>query len=908
MHFSSKYSLLLSLCFCMTSGAFSQQSSNRSYSKIDKPAVDLRAVENWAFVSSGKISNDGKYVSYTIYNETPGKNKLVVQSTNSKWKTGFHEGSSGMFSEDSHYYIFSSGKDSVKMLQLGSDQVEIIPDAGNYFVSNSQSSTILAYRIASEPRTLKIRTLTLKKEWQYSNVITNQFSTLGNYLIVQQKMPADSITSIKIVNLSSTLENIIWAGNSSENILRGVFCDAEDRQLVMLLEHPNGVKKNYSFYYYNIEKGQGSMLLSNFKISSKFPGMELAGSAPQFSKDGKKIFFGLRTGKKELPKEDAVKLDVWSYNDNELQTVQLENAKRENVYSAVIDITSKRIAQLENDLEKVAAQTNNFVLLEKRLGLRGMFEAGWNKAARFSYYLLSLKDNSKKILKEGVINSAESMRLSPTGRWLTYYDFDSKNYFCIETATGNRYNITNGSNTVWEDEENDYPEASLAGYPIWIKNDDALFIYDNHDIWLLDPYGKRKPINWTNGFGARNGIRFKFIDNPATIQQYALEKQPQIFLYGFNKQTKDRGYFTKRLGADGDPSMHCMGPYVYGSWDVDYLHNFPPVKAKNVNVYLDVRCSATEAPNYFVTSDYKNFNFLTDIQPQKDFNWYTTELHSWKSLDGKLLHGILYKPENFDSSKKYPVIFQYYEKRSEELNLFIAPAASKSEINIPLFVSQGYLVFVPDIEYAVGHPGESAYNSVVSAANYMAKLPFVDSKKMGLQGHSFGGYETGYIITHTNLFAAACSASGFYDLISWYGSAARGGYPIYSCERSQTRMGSTPWDEKDLYIKNSPIFFVDKVKTPLLMMQNRDDKSAPFAQGLEFFTSLRRLGKVVWMLQYDDEGHSLDAFGSAAKDYHKRMLQFFDYYLKCMQMPQWMSNGIPAKLKGLEDGFALGKK
>jgi dipeptidyl aminopeptidase/acylaminoacyl peptidase len=294
---------------------------------------------------------------------------------------------------------------------------------------------------------------------------------------------------------------------------------------------------------------------------------------------------------------------------------------------------------------------------------------------------------------------------------------------------------------------------------------------------------------------------------------------------------------------------------------------------------------------------------LTDIQPQTAYNWMRSELIHWKTIDGTTSTGILYKPENFDPGKKYPIIFDYYERRSDELNLYIRPKASQDRINIAWYVSNGYLVCVPDIHYVRGEPGRSAYICIVSAARYLSKMPWVDGKKMGIQGHSFGGYETEFVVTHSTLFAAACAASGLSDLISWYGSVPRSGNPKFSSERQQDRMGATLWQIPDRYIDNSPIFKADKVSTPLLLMNNKGDGTVPFAQGVELFTALRRLGKRVWMLQYDGGGHSVQ-WGKDAMDYSIRMAQFFDHYLKDAPAPKWMTRGIPAKMKGIDDGLA----
>jgi dipeptidyl aminopeptidase/acylaminoacyl peptidase len=268
---------------------------------------------------------------------------------------------------------------------------------------------------------------------------------------------------------------------------------------------------------------------------------------------------------------------------------------------------------------------------------------------------------------------------------------------------------------------------------------------------------------------------------------------------------------------------------------------------------------------------------------------------------------VLFKPENFDSTKQYPIIIYYYELKSDGLNAYLKPEplSGGCNINIPSYVSRGYVVLTPDIHYTIGEPGESALNAVVSAADYLATLPWVDGRRMGIEGCSMGGFETNYIVTHTSRFAAAVSASGLSDLISGFGSLADDGSSWEGAfELGQPRLGASLWESPERYIKNSPIFGADKLTTPLLMMHTKQDASpAAFLHAVEFFTGLRRLGKKVWMLQYDDGNHAV--WGRSADDFSIRMVQFFDHYLRGAPPPAWMTRGVPAKLKGVDTGLEL---
>ena len=365
----------------------------------------------------------------------------------------------------------------------------------------------------------------------------------------------------------------------------------------------------------------------------------------------------------------------------------------------------------------------------------------------------------------------------------------------------------------------------------------------------------------------------------------------------FDRWDKERGLLRTRF--DSLPAVRS-GNLEPVAIEWGYL-----VKARDTALYLANRMTAECSPNVYITQDFRIYSPVSDVHPERGYNWMTSELISWKSFDGAVTQGILYKPEDFDGKKKYPLLVYYYEQLSNDLYNFHEPKPSDGQLNIAMYVSNGYLVFTPDIHYKIGWPGRSAYNAVVSGVEYLSGRKYIDTRRMGLQGHSFGGYETNYIITHSHLFAAAMSASGMTDFVSAYGSLMGDGtsrqrqYELY-----RDRIGATLWERPDLYIENSPVFRTDKVTTPLLMMTNYADGDVPCQQGIEFFTALRRLGKKVWMLQYDGEGHNVLS-KAAQEDLTLRMAQFFDYYLKGEAPPRWMTVGVPASSKGVDSGLEI---
>jgi dipeptidyl aminopeptidase/acylaminoacyl peptidase len=781
-----------------------------------KPCIVFSAIKKWSSVGEGTISSDGNCVSYHIYNQPAGNNKLVVQSAGDNWKREFNGANSESFSEDGGRLFFKTG-DSL---------------------------------------------------WQLTLVTNNLL------YVSRENKPAQT--------------------------------DALNEQRAYIATQNKTAQAVHELWYHKPGRDSAIKLIDDQDLG--FEGMEISDMAPQFSKDGSMIFFWIKETKSKA-KPGAVQMDLWSFTDKVMQTIQLSEAKQEVFYASVINITNKKIIRIEQQDEHVVARTDDFALVVHGTGNNDLLpETNWNVSTRPAYYLKSLKDGSEQLIRDNVVYHDEGAGMSPAGKWMIYFDFQQKSYFSYEIATGIIRNITKACNANWLDEENDRPEPSLCWVPwrdTWLADDEAVLIYDNYDIWQIDPAGVKLPINLTNFYGAKHHIKFEVL-YPGEVLSNVSDKK-KIILTAFNKLNKDRGFFKTSINVQRDPELCTMGPFIFSDW----LEGFPygePVKAKNADVYMVMRINAEEAPNYFITNDFKNFKQLSNIQPQKEYNWFTTELVHWKTFDGKISAGILYKPEDFDSTKQYPVLFNYYEQRSKELNLFLRPKVSYDNINIPWFVSRGYLVFVPDIHYKVGEPGQSAYNAIVSAAEYLSKKPWVDAKRMGIQGHSFGGYETDYIITHSKLFAAACSASGTSDLISFYGSADRTSYPTQWAEKAQGRMLYSPWQVQLQYITNSPVFKADNVRTPFLMMNNKNDRNVPFGQGVEFFTALRRLGKRAWLLQYDDGSHSLDPRSNSATDYTIRMTQFFDHYLKDSACPRWMMYGIPAREKGIDNGYELIKE
>ncbi|HVI44404.1 MAG TPA: prolyl oligopeptidase family serine peptidase [Chitinophaga sp.] len=856
-----------------------------------KPLIDTSVYDKWPAADWRKsLSDDGRYFSYAIANRPPGSTTLILTSTDGGWKMEIRDCTDAAFTADSRFAIFRNNNDSLGIIRTGTNMISYFP----HVISYKTTANWVAYQTSIPEKQLVIRQLKSNREEYFTGVEEYQFIDNDNMLLVQTAEKKDSsIQILNLLKLKNGKRTSIWRGRNTRRIVN----DENGRQIAFLGEDTSS--GTLSLWHYMLGKDSAVRIITD----NSFTLDELSG----FSKDGQYIQL---SAKKILPvpktRPDAVQLNIWSYSDEKLQPAQYKSLSTPATNMLLIKPSGNRVIPMATENEYlVNQQPQSYALICRRESDADNGEKNWNAASCFSYVLVSLKDGKHTTIidkKQGDDGAA----ISSGEKYVVYYNSEEKNFFSYETATGIVRNITaNVPSPDWMNLYRDDLTITPRGIAGWTTNDAALLLYDRYDIWRIDPRGEKAPFCITNGYGRTHKTIFFLGLNDNTENSIP---EGTLLLNAFNTINKDNGYFRAGTDKATDPEALTMGPYIYQLIWNPYtpVNGFSPVKAKKADVFIVGRMSATESLNYFSTSDFRQFTPLSDIHPERNFNWYTTTLHTWKSPDNTDIQGILYKPENFDPQKKYPVILHYYERKSDALNAFITPEslANGCTINIPSYVSQGYLVFAPDIHYTAGDPMKSAYNAVVSAARYLSALPYVDASRMGIQGCSFGGLETNYIVTHTGMFAAACTASGLSNLISAYGDLIDNGYSMQSVfeDGGQIRMKATPWQIPEKYISNSPIFTVDKVTTPVLMMHTTNDGICRFTQALELFTALRRLGKKAWLLEYTEGNHGV--FGKPATDFSIRMSQFFGHYLKGDAPPKWMTQGIPARLKGVDDGLS----
>ncbi len=629
-----------------------------------------------------------------------------------------------------------------------------------------------------------------------------------------------------------------------------------------------------------------------------------------FSKDGGRLFFGIapvRPEKDTTNKEPEVaRLDIWHYEEPYIQPMQLKNLQRELKKSYL----SKIELEGEPDFVQLAKdEYENIIVPVKWSGEKGIaisnydyrIESQWDANPKRDLYIIDIKTGeAKKILKGEYMSN---FSVSPDGNFFVWYNNSDQNWYSLNIPLEKKICLTEGMSIKFADELHDSPSmASSYGNGGWTEGDKSIFIYDRYDVWKFDPTGVRAPENFTEGKGASERITFRITrpDREFRDMEPVAEKSEFLFT-AFDNKTKENGFYSK--------DMTTRKP-VLRRWSVEPFTFSSFKRSKSGKESVFTKANFTNSPDVWISKDnLKTQTKISDINPQqREYNWGTVELVNWKSATGIELEGLLYKPENFDPSKKYPMLVYFYERNSDLLHAYRAPAPSRSTINIPYFISNEYIVFVPDIAYELGHPGKSAIDCIVPGVKMLCENKWIDSENVAIQGQSWGGYQVAYMITKPETFKWKAGGAGapVANMTSAYGGIRWGSGMVrqFQYEHTQSRIGKTLWEAPELYIENSPLFFADKVETPLLIMHNDEDDAVPWYQGIEYFTALRRLGKPVWMLQYNNEVHNL-AKRVNAKDLSIRLAQFFDYYLKGAPMPVWMKRGVPATLKGIDFGYDL---
>ena len=669
----------------------------------------------------------------------------------------------------------------------------------------------------------------------------------------------------------------------------------ENALYLLAMDTTSTGSKNASLWLYDVVRDEARELVAADQRRNMPENWGLTeNSTYRFSKRLGSIYAGIQeyvpVKDTNLVSFETAGLDIWKWDADEIPPRMKANLARDKQRTYPCLYQDEGLIPFNTNKADRLIFTDNYdadVILE--VSPVNTVESQWNMQGESVLTLIFPGSGRRLEIARGAFDSPQ---LSPKGRYAIWWDYPARSWKACDVENERLLDLT--AETVFWNEKDDHPMLPEPyGIAAWTKDDESVILNDRYDLWrirLSDGHATRLTQ------GREQKRTYRYISTKDSEDDPGISPGETIYLRVFDEVTKENGLASYQV----DPKKLNFKTLAFGGYTWDGLR-----KAKNAPVFAYQKGNLQEQMDLYVTDFGKSTEKLTAINPQqKDFNWATVELYHWTTFDGKTMDGLLYKPEDFDASKKYPVMIYFYETYSENLfkNIIVQP--SWSTVNLLFYASRGYIVFVPDIVYTPGLPGQSAYNCIVSGAESLTKFPWVDKDNMAIQGQSWGGYEVAWLITRTNMFKAAGAGAPVSNMTSAYGGIRweSGMSRQFQYEQTQSRIGKDLWNGLELYMENSPLFRLPNVQTPVLIMHNDNDGAVPWYQGIEMFMGLRRLGKPAWLLEYNDEAHNLKERRNR-KDLTIRLQQFFDHYLKGAPEPAWMRDGIPTMKKDYYFGY-----
>lgn len=943
--------LVFLLMISVSVPVWAQKKNASKLASPQKKPLSHAVYDSWKEITFKAITPDGRYAAFTI-NPQDGDGKVVFYNLENNQQDSVKRADNIVLSFDSKYGVFKikpqqklvkdlrrqkKKKEDMPLDSLGifsfiNRKTEKIPDVKSYKLPE-KSGGWLAY--LSEPikevkpktdatktdapktepakkskkikknsedngHTLVLRSLDGTTKFSYGYVKDFVFAKYGQGMLFTSTGNDSTLKAgVYWHDLKTNKLTVLHEGKSKFKY-KGLAVSEDGTQAAFLLDNDTTKTqvRHFELFHWSTAKPKAEVLDVVHSLSLPPGWLVSEHYTPAFSKNGHKLYFGSAptpiVQDTTLLTEEIVQVEIWGGNDEFIypqQNRRLDSEKKRS-YVSLIDLDSSVVMSLGSadipNTELGDEGNSHNVLLTTDKPYRKI--QTWDASGFQDIYLVDASTRGMKPIATHVRGNAH---LSPKAKYVYWFDDADTAWFAHRIGSDSILEIIHTRKKIFVDEENDSPDyANNYGIAGWTTNDAQLLAYDRYDIWALDPRNKKAPINLTKS-GRQQKLVFRYVKLDSDERN--IDPDKDWLLSAFDENTKASGFYKFSLKT-GALTRLIMEPMRYTGL----------VKAKQADRILFHRESFREFPDVWTANTaFTSIKKISEANPQmRNYSWGTVELVRWNSTDNVPLTGLLYKPEGFDPKKKYPMITYFYEKESDNLHAHVPPTPLRSAINRTTYVSDGYLVFVPDIVYKIGYPGQSAYNCVVPGVESVIKQGFVDEKNLGIQGHSWGGYQTAYIITKTNMFKAAEAGAPVANMTSAYGGIRweTGISRMFQYEHAQSRLGATLWEKPQLYLENSPLFTADKINTPTLILQNDADGAVPWYQGIELYMALRRLNKPVWMLNYNGEPH-WPVKRENRMDFQIRMKQYFDTFLKGAPTPDWMKAGVPAIHKGILKGY-----
>ena len=903
-----------------------------------KKIIDHQAYKEWSRTEKIQLSRNGQFVTYEL-NPLIGDGHLFIYLTNDSLLDSFPRGKNALIAKDESFIAFTitPGFDTLRSCELNNIAKKKWPKDSLFIYSSSNDSlTVIAelkaVKTAEEGSVIGYTTEKMienppKKtgcfwrkekrnkpvysdgyplsvytsEFTFSkqNVTEFEFEKSGKYLAIiqhEQKKDIDSF-HLQIMTVEEVPTLVFESKNHSE-VLLPVWNSTAD-QFAFFATKDTSENKQFDLNVFNLDDREmwiiGDSITYDFDSTK---GVDESGELA-FVENSEYLYFEVsdrvKNEKDTLLEREKVFVDIWHYNDKSIQPQQLVQLERKGHEARlyICNTLNQTLFPLSSDTMDVDIQTE--VRGDKIFASSNVsyaVSAQWKSPSLEDVYAIDLKSGKASLVKSGL---AYHSGISPEGKYFAYFDPNKKQHFILDLNSSKETCITcNLTDVIWTEDMNGQPMLAGPMETYGYNQEETVYYFQSqYDIWGYDILAN-KLLSVTERKGEKRKTQFSLQKWNADSIYINLK---DVYLTGFNEIDKSTGIYSLYEGDDFGLYPRKVGDFKFFGIDRSLNAKVNMVRTMSVSRYPEVS---------ILDKDFKNEKIISKTNPQQDdYNWAKVQLVKWKAYDKLPLEGLLYSPENIDSAKKYPLLVYFYELNSDNLHNYSSPRPSASTINPVEYASAGYYVLIPDIRYTYpGRPAKSAYNCILSGTEFVMRNFPIDSFKIGLQGQSWGGYQTAQLITMTKRYAAAMAGAPVSNMFSAYGGIRWGSglNRQFQYESQQSRIGKTIWEAPELYIENSPLFHLPNVATPLLIMHNDEDGAVPWYQGIELYNGMRRLQKPCWLLNYNEEDHNLTRVANRI-DLSIRMRQFFDHYLKNIPMPIWMNKGLPALKKGVTSGY-----
>lgn len=894
--------------------------------------ISVADMQAWNQIRNVQMGADGKHVLYTLTPDV-GDPVVVVYNVQSQQEKRFPNLHRARLSYDGQHLIgmVKPARDTVKAIKLQEKKKarKILAEKNQLLVwdlsepSPRYIAPVYDFKVSDRhagvyaytTSTLLADSLRRGLDKDAHRLVVRSFSSQDSFylegvkefmvardqpVVLAHQMAKDSAWDEGVLRLNAN--DIRWQTlGAAAGAYKGFTMSHDGGKVAFLTSDPDSKDTQQPHDLYLWQTGDQEAMLLTDNTSSWLPsGQRISEDrAPRFSDNGSYLYFGLATRRPErdttLLDEEIADVEVWRTEDPRLYTQQNVRLRRDakQTYLSVYRIGKQDflpIATPDMPYELLSRSADGpwVALYDDRPYAK---ETTWEGfTGRRNTTLVNLETGARKAMLNGEVVPA---RWLAGGKHLIWYNQVDTTWNSYDPAAGQHHVLTSNATGVFYDELNDRPMHPRSyGYQGTVEGGNTFYVADRYDLWELDATGKAPARRITRGREAMTRYSIRDLDPENDF----IDPSQPVLVSTFHQDTYYGGVGYLDL-TTGEVDELLEGQKTYGSFR-------KPRKAEGL---LYTRADFREFPDLRFTEDLRKKEGvrISEANPQQaDFAWGTNEIYEWTDNQGRKLRGMLVKPDGFDPSKKYPLLVNFYERSSEGVFRHRTPTPGRSSINYSHYVSKGYVIFNPDVWYREGYPGESAYDCVMSGVTSLLSHGFIDKERIGLQGHSWGGYQAAYLVTKTDLFAAVESGAPVVNMFSAYGGIRWGSglSRQFQYEHTQSRIGGTPWEYPLRYLENSPIFTTDKINTPLLILHNDNDGAVPWYQGIEWFTALRRLGKPAWMLNYRGEPH-WPVKPANRFDFQTRMAQFFDYYLMDAPMPKWMAEGVSPMERGKEQNL-----